>query len=206
MGLTIHYSARIPDKKRIPELTDEVADICRSLEWKSHFFDAVITVPAAVAPKEPGKGDTKEVRLRGLLFTPHKCETVFFTFTPSGRLSSFINLESAESIGDSKYLYLNHVKTQFAGADTHVALVMLFKYLEKKYALKMEVLDEGHYWETLDRLVLEQHFDHYRQLIDSVKSALENEKVPNTKGSGPGALADLIEKILKKKFGEEGKG
>jgi hypothetical protein len=201
MGLTIHYSARISNKKRIPELTDEIADICRSLEWKSHLFDKVVTVPAAVAPKEPGKGDTKDIHLLGILFTPPKCETVFFTFTPSGRLSSFINLELAESIGDSKYLYMNHVKTQFASPDTHVALVMLFKYLEQKYALKMEVNDEGDYWETLDKLVLEQHFDRYRQLFDVVQAALENYNGPGPANSSPGALANLLEKILKKKFG-----
>ncbi len=38
MGLSIHYKARISNYSLIDELTSEVEDICKSLNWKYHIW------------------------------------------------------------------------------------------------------------------------------------------------------------------------
>ncbi|MFA5806696.1 MAG: hypothetical protein WC879_18850, partial [Melioribacteraceae bacterium] len=73
-----------------------------------------------------------------------------------------------------KYLYMLSVKTQFAGSNVHKLIIHLLKYLCKKYFQEFEVIDEGHYWETEDEKLLEETFEKYNDLLDSVGSALEN--------------------------------
>jgi hypothetical protein len=77
--------------------------------------------------------------------------------------------------GFPKLVYMMHTKTQRAGSDTHIAIIKLFKYLEKKYFMEMNVSDEGNYWETSDTKILQERFDEYTNLINSVKSALKND-------------------------------
>ena len=73
-----------------------------------------------------------------------------------------------------KYLYMLSVKTQFAGSTTHKLIIHLLKYLNKKYFNEFKVIDEGNYWETEDEKLLEETFEKYNDLLDSVGSALEN--------------------------------
>ena len=172
------------------------------MSWPSHRVDDTVEVPAAAVPLEPGPEDPKAVHIQGILFTPPDCETVVIACTPTGRLSSPINLEAAPLYPEPELVYSVHVKTQFAGPDTHAALVLLLKYLEKKYFRDMEVYDEGEYWDSLDKARLESQFRKYRSLINLVKSALEQEKRPAAGDAGK--LADQIEALLRKRFGRSG--
>jgi hypothetical protein len=204
MGLILHYSARIRNLKRLPELVDEVEDICQSLQWGFYRMDETVEVPAKFIPKEPVEGDPKLIRLRGIYFTPPNCETAFLTFTPSGRICTPMHLKIAETLYRIKpwLVYSMHVKTQFAGMDTHIALVTLLKYLEKKYFHKMRVSDEGNFWNTLDKAVLKARFDEYNHLLNIVKDALEKENWQAT--DSPLNLAERIEEVIRRRLqGEE---
>jgi hypothetical protein len=203
MGLTLHYSARLRKLDRLPELVDEVEDICQSLQWQCQRMDETVKVPAAFVPKEPVEGDPKPIRLQGIFFTPPNCETVMLTFTPSGRTCSDIQLKIAETLYRIKpwLVYSLHVKTQFAGMDTHVALVTLLKYLEKKYFHKMQVTDEGGFWDTLDKGVLKASFDKYSHLLDIVKEALEKESWEAT--DSPLKLAERMEEVIRRRLEDE---
>jgi hypothetical protein len=205
MGLTIHYTVRLRDMERLPELVEEVEDICTSLKWTSHRFDHVIDVEARTMPFESVEGDPKPIRLNGILFTPPKCETVFLTFTPAGWSSGFINLENASSLIDyglsPMMLYCIAVKTQYAGEDMHIALVHLLKYLEKKYFSYAKVEDEGNYWETMDKAVLHKRFGVYNGLMDMVASTLETAEWTPT--NNPNEIATQLEDLLKNRFSEE---
>jgi len=204
MGLTLHYSARLKESERLPELAAEVEDICLSLDWRYHDLDMTVEVPAAAMPLEPGDSDPKPVRLRGIFFTPPECETAFLTFTPSGRTSTPLQLNIAEDLCNvaPEMVYSIHVKTQYAGLDMHVALVTLLKYLEHKYFHPMEVLDEGNFWDTLDKDVLRAHFDDYWSLINIVKGALENEQWQLS--DSPLKLTERIEQAIRRSLGKEG--
>ena len=77
--------------------------------------------------------------------------------------------------GLTPLVYMMHTKTQRGGSDVHIAIIHLFKYLEKKYFSEMSVSDEGSYWETLHKTILQERFDEYTHLINSVKGALEKD-------------------------------
>lgn len=37
MGLSIHYSGTIKDAEQIPQLVEEVQDVCTAFNWHYHF-------------------------------------------------------------------------------------------------------------------------------------------------------------------------
>ena len=202
MGLTIHYFAQIRDLDLLPQLEDEIEDICRSLEWPSRRVDAVVDVPSQYVPLEPGalNGSTP-VHLKGISFTPPDSESVSLVFTKTGRLTTTFKMIVADSMFEvsPEFVYGAFTKTQFAGPDVHVAIVKLLKYLDKKYFADIQVEDEGRFWETMDREVLLQQFDSYNKALDSVAETLSN-----FKGGTPDSaakLADQLEELLKKKLG-----
>jgi hypothetical protein len=205
MGLTIHYTFKLRDMAQLTQLEDEVEDICKSLNWKCGRFDDVLSVFGKAMPLEMGDGEYKDVRLKGVYFTPTKCETAFLTFTPQGWTCSFMNVETAEMTYklDIMLPYSIHVKTQYAGEDIHIALTSLLKYLEQKYfvASDTKVYDEGDFWDTLDKEVLHERFDTYWNLINSVKAALENADWKVT--DNPHEIATQLEDLLRKKLGNQ---
>lgn len=184
MGLTIHYSARLKNRDLLPQLIHEVADICQSIGWEADEVDEIVKMEDNVTFTPP-LDDNKNIPLKGIMFHPPDCESVIFTFLPSGWTSSYIHLLGAKKFqridnepmfkGFPKLVYMMHTKTQRGGADVHIAIIKLFKYLEKKYFAEMTVSDEGNYWETLDAQVLQERFDEYTGLISSVKGALEKD-------------------------------
>lgn len=206
MGLTLHFSATLRDPSLHAPLTAEVADICRSMDWPYQLFNDTCDAPADAFPLEPGtvQNGQKTLHLNGLLFTPPECETVALIFTQSGRSCPPWHVDMAESLAQIRpdMVYNLHVKTQFAGPDTHVALVSLLQYLSRRYFAHIEVVDEGHYWETLDRAVLDQRFREYWGLFDAVEAALKGEDWKDAET--PGEIADRMEEIIRRKFGKEG--
>ena len=186
MGLSIHYSGTIKDIALIDELIAEVTDICQSLSWSYHII------------KEPNTD-----QLNGICFSPEKCEPVFLTFLPGGRMCSPVNLMNSdlyEKNGlDAELVYTTSTKTQFAGPDAHIAVIKLLRYLKEKYFSVFELSDEGMYWETMDEKLLLSQFAKYEFLLNAVADALSEMKaVPD---ETPLSLADRIEKMLKDKLG-----
>jgi hypothetical protein len=184
MGLTIHYSARLKSMDLLPQLIHEVADICQSIGWEYDTVDEIVKMKDDVSFTPP-LDDNKNIHLKGIMFHPPNCESVILTFLSSGWTSSPIHLQGAKKYqmidneplfkGFPKLVYMMHTKTQRAGPDTHIAILKLFKYLEKKYFAEMNVSDEGNYWETSDKAVLQERFDEYTGLINSVRGALEKD-------------------------------
>ena len=200
MGLTIHYTARLRDWTLYDAFVEEVEDICKTMQWKYKRLDITEDVDAKGFPMEIGEGKTKTIRLQGVFFTPPNCETVCLAFTNERWTCTPIHFETAASLVElDPYLpYSMHTKTQYAGIDMHVALVNLLKYLEQKYFSEMRVYDEGDYWNTLDKTILESHFAAYTNAINMVKSALENENWQVT--DDPYKIATQIEELIKRKL------
>ena len=188
MGLSIHYSGTIKDMALIDELIAEVTDICQGLNWSYQII------------QEPNAD-----KINGICFSPEECEPIFLTFLPDGRMCSPVNLmcrDIYEKNGlDAEQIYTTSTKTQFAGADAHMAIIRLLRYLKQKYFSVFELNDEGDYWETMDEKVLLSQFAKYDFLLNAVADALSEMKaVP---GETPLSLADRIEKMLKDKFGDD---
>jgi len=186
MGLSIHYSAMIRDTSLIEQLIEETADVCKSMKWKYNVI------------REPGDDG-----VNGIVFSPENCEPVFLTFLQSRRMCSPINLQYKNSYVadglDAELVYTTSTKTQFAGPATHIALVKFLKYLKQKYFETFEMDDEGYYWKTNDKKILFQRFNEYNYLLNAVGEVLANSE--HEPGETIDDLANKIEEVLKKKFG-----
>ncbi|MEM1328285.1 MAG: hypothetical protein AAGI23_20190 [Bacteroidota bacterium] len=177
MGITIHYQGRIREVERIPAFIDELEDITNSLDWDNQRIDMIVDVDESIPI--PEEREETGIRLKGIHITPPECETLSFDFSPSGRLMSFVMLAfGSDTYPDNDFIYMLHTKTQFAGVQTHIAIVSLLRYSEKKYLDLTEVYDEGQYWETNDVDMLASQLDPNARMIAAVKGALERATVP----------------------------
>ncbi|MBC7873856.1 MAG: hypothetical protein H7Y01_07670 [Ferruginibacter sp.] len=197
MGLSIHYSGKIKDYTLIDAMVAEVEDICKSLDWPYQVFD---TKQSEVQPGDTAKKYTP-LDVKGISFTPGESETIFLTFLPDTTLCSPVKLIYYDPVTNDLMIEVVHTKTQFAGPDTHIAILKLLHYLKEKYFTSFELNDEGYYWEKWDEKVLLSRFARYNFILDKVASALANVKL--SPGESAGSLADRIEDIIKKKFGGE---
>jgi hypothetical protein len=199
MGISIHYSGKIKDYGLIDEMIAEVEDICKSLNWKYQLFDIkkpnlnnALTNPVRYTPYD----------VKGISVTPEKSETAFLTFLPDSTLCSPLKLIYYNPATNDLMIEVVHTKTQFAGPDTHIAILKLLYYLKEKYFESFKLIDEGNYWEKWDEKVLRSQFARYNFILEKVSSALVDIKLPP--GESVESLADRIENIIKKKFGGEG--
>lgn len=187
MGLSIHYSATIRQMSLVEQLIEETTDVCKSMQWK---YDVI---------RESG-----DEGVNGIVFSPENCEPVFLTFLQNRRMCSPISLQFKESYSahglDPELIFTTSTKTQYAGAATHIALLKFLKYLKGKYFETFDMDDEGFYWETNDEKILMARFNHYNYLLNAVGEALTG--IPHEPGHSIDSLADRIEDILKKRFGD----
>lgn len=197
MGVTIHYSFTLKDAALLKPLVEEVADICKSMEWKFNIINE--TLINSFTAFAPNKLRYKEGDIAGLLFSPNpNCELVWLTFLPNGRTSTIANVSFNEYTSEHEMLYWAFTKTQFAGADVHVAIVKLFKYLGSKYFETIEVEDEGGYWNTGDLNQLQKNIGFINVAISTLQEAIQ--QLPVIEGESINDLADRIEALLKNKL------
>ena len=83
-----------------------------------------------------------------------------------------------------------YCKTQFAGIDVHLQIISFLKEIQPHF-IELHVTDEGEYWDTEDKSLLQESLDNYF-------AAAEKAKTENPKLSGPfrlkdGRLIDLME-------------
>jgi hypothetical protein len=179
MGLSFHYSGRISQYEKIDEMICEVEDISKSLGWKYNIID--------------------DDKLKGIVLSPEGSEPLSLTFVPDGRLCSIINVMVNKP--DDPFYYTAFTKTQFAGPDTHIALMKLLRYLSDKYFSEIDVNDEGLYWGIWDKKILLEQFATYNYALDTVTTAISEMKAEP--GETPQSFANRIEEKLKKKLGGE---
>lgn len=169
MGLSIHYSGTIANPAYLPELISEVQDIVSVYGWPCAVFENKF-------PDKHFGRTTYTDKVYGLSFTPPGCETVFICFLSNGKISGPVQLQlygNSEIETDKKYLYIVSVKTQFAGAEIHMMVVQLFRYLSEKYFGRFNMSDEGNYWETSDEKILKENFKKYKALLNTFCNSIE---------------------------------
>jgi hypothetical protein len=173
MGLSIHYSGIINSAGKIPQLVEEVQDVCIALDWDYRLVSDEL--------------------LNGISFTPPECETLCLTFLHDGQLASRIRL-----MYDIEPANVISVKTQFAGMDVHKTVIKLLQYLSAKYFSHFELEDEGGYWESGDEVVLRKKFELYDELLNKVQTALCDFKTEP--GETKNELVKRLEEFLKKRL------
>ena len=183
MGLSIHYSGYIQKRELLNALIEEVQDICETLEWHTHIFD--------------------DDEIKGISFAPEGSESVFLTFNHEGRTLSPLNILNKEIYDDIRIpketIFTTSTKTQYAGAEAHIAIIKLLKHLSKKYLKDFTLNDEGNYWETGDEKILRQQFSRYEAAMDILCDTLQN--LPAKQGETAESLVDRLERLLREKLG-----
>ena len=129
MGVPIHFAGRVADPSRVDEVIDAAVVAAELRGWAAQrFAKETATVQRNANDRQwEYSGPTK-----GVVFTPHEwCEPLCLEFDRDGVVQDF-------------------VKTQYAGVDTHVAVVGLLRELMPSLD-SLEIADEGEYWDTGDR-------------------------------------------------------
>jgi len=200
MGLSIHYQGEIKRYDLIEELVFEAEDICKSLNWKYHTWMKTSNVNDDAHLNNPDFINYIHEDLKGISIMPDECEPVELVFFPSGKLCSPIKLKFNDAATNDLMVEYVSTKTQYAGIDTHLAVLKLLQYFKDKYFSFFELSDEGMYWETKDEEILKTQFAKYNFIVHSVRNALKDFKA--LPGETPESLADRLEELLKKKFGD----
>lgn len=211
MGLAFHYKGRLKKARLLPSLVDEVEDICQIMDWKTTVFETEYPQNKFVSPIDAHD--------YGIIFTPPECEPVCLVFDSEGRLyvpwlkdllkknedgeikviTVQLNLddegvepiisERNEDFDHSFLVYQAHVKTQYAGAEIHIKVIELMKYLSSKYLIDFELEDESQYYETGDAEKLIEKLGVINEFLETFNDLLSKTKIESPK--------DFI-KLLKK--------
>ncbi len=162
MGITIHYRGQLEDPTSLERLVQEVQLACGRLGWPCRTIDERIIGVAEHArfQEDPDDEDTMRVtvettsvedRWRGVAVEPPDCEWLWITFNRGGQLIVYdVPLEDPETPGRYYVRDRLSIKTQFSTPEVHVAVCSLLRLVEG-YAARLEVVDEGGYWESGDR-------------------------------------------------------
>ncbi len=169
MGVTIHYRGSLNQKKQIHNFIDEVSDICESMDWDYNVMDEDWDKTPNVEIEDRDENSVQlggHASLKGVIFKPNEeCERVVLTFNKEGMLNSIINIAMGNEGEEGEFPWV-FTKTQFAGAEAHISIIKLLKYLKHKYIANLEVIDEGNYWETED-------FNQVHTRMEVIKSAMD---------------------------------
>ena len=179
MGVTIHYSGKINKTEDIGRMTSELADISKELKWKFTLID-----------------DPKQ-EVKGIILKPHMdSESLAIIVNKDLQLISLIALSLNEANEESAKFVA--IKTQFAPIHIHVTVVKLLKYLKQKHIRNLKVIDEGDYWETMDKTILKEKIDFLASKIDLFEDILDTHHRELGDAETPEEIADKLEEILKK--------
>jgi hypothetical protein len=90
-------------------------------------------------------------------------------------------------------------KTQFAGAETHILLCKLLRYLEKKHFAEFEVIDEGDYYHTGDASRLAEKMAFLNSIIDNAAKASWDDIIKPVPDDAPleERLRDIVDYLEK---------
>lgn len=197
MGVTIFYRTRQQDEEKVRKMTEEIRDIAETMDWPYRTFDENWSEGPITDTLDDSEGNPKYVfrryPLKGIFFRPHPdSEYVYMLFRPDGQLTSFLQAEiDADYPADG----WSWTKTQFAGADTHIALIKLLRYLRDKYLHDLEVNDEGGYWESDDRQELARRLLMIDTGIEVLTGAVNN--MPPEDIRDEDKLLKRIEEVLR---------
>lgn len=201
MGLSLCYRGRLDDISRVSGLIEELREFADICGWENSGIEEDWSgPPQARIGVLPGWRVVGHLALKGIEFVPHPCcDPVSFYFDGQGTLSSVpgraLSLDQRER-PDQPFI---SVKTQFAPAEIHIAIVRLLRYIKGRYISNLEVRDEGGYWETGDPAELERRRESINRALDMLKQALSATEVVPSVLRSPEQVLRLVEDALHRK-------
>ncbi len=199
MGITINYMGQLNNKDEISDFCSDLVNIAEVFNWDYTLMDEDWgKVPDAKLIKTSDGVKIKGyLGLKGIGLRLHDdCETLNFFFDAKGSLCSPLNIvyQNEEQGENSRWIF---VKTQFAPADIHITIIKLLKYIKERYIPNLQVIDEGEYWESEDKVNLVEKRDFISQNIDFLVGTFSEMKIDSSNHL-PEDIATKIENYLKK--------
>lgn len=199
MGITIHYKGKLNDPAEIDAVVNFVQQraVAKGWSWTHIDDDWEAEVDAQLVHTSKGHLDlTGNAGLKGFsLDIDPQCEAVPLLFDSSGYLRSIFSFFDPDSAQEGDTIA---VKTQFATSEAHIQIVELLRELKQRFIADLEVMDEGEYWETKDRALLEKKMAGLKRNIDFLYDALQSEHCKGLRDLPPEELAEEIERMLSK--------
>jgi hypothetical protein len=168
MGVTIHFEGKLTERPGVDEVVAEAERYAESVGWPFQRFEKTNTTLRRVRDEQDWDytGPT-----RGVTLQPHPDSDPF-------------------SLEFDRDLYVQeYVKTQFAGPETHIAIISLLRRIQPLFE-SLDVNDEGEFWNTNDRLVLESNINWCAAQIDRIKQETPSARGPVRLENG--RIADVI--------------
>ncbi len=201
MGITIHYQGHLDSPDDIHYLIDEFQDIANSMKWEYHILDEDWSQPstATLSWTKNGVEIVGDLGLKGISLNLHPdCESLSLFFDADGTMTTIMNtILMNEGTIDRGTSYCT-VKTQFAPPDIHISIVNILKYVKKRYVSDLEVTDEGEYWETKDRNILEQRIQFLNEKMSQLEDEISNIPTKNDWNYSAEDLVTLLEECLRR--------
>lgn len=168
MGITIHFTGVA---KSIKHCLDMVV-LARNFSAEQAWSVVNVNEPEVELVRTAGEEQISyKGPVHGIVLLPaDTCEPIYLVF-------------------DSNLLVQDYVKTQFAGPDTHIQVIELFRMLEPHFA-SFEILDEGLYWNTSDRELLQIEMEKVNEMLLAVLQDNPEAKGPIKLASG--RIVDVI--------------
>jgi hypothetical protein len=132
MGITIHYSGTLPCKEAFGHVVEATMQFAEEHNLPFLLF--------GILPELSGNAGGDEgwlYPIQGICLQPDPgCDPVILEFNSE--------------------LHMDHYcRTQFADISVHLIVIELLRRIES-YFITFEVIDEGHYWEKQDLILLQQ--------------------------------------------------
>lgn len=196
MGISIHYKGKLNNPDLLNAFCDEIKDIAKDMNWNFNTFNNDLNNPNS--SYVDGNGHIKgHIPIKGLNVTIHpKAESLSFLFDKNGNLRNLLMMTYKN--GKESEISNIFVKTQFAPIEIHITIIKLLEYIKKKYISNLKVIDEGSYWETRDKNILEEKLSFLYKKIDQIGNQISEIKVDST--DSPETILGKIETVLKKKL------
>jgi hypothetical protein len=163
MGITIHYSGQLKEAKLLPSLVEELEDIAKIYDWKTHTF--FTEYESDLFKTEDDNNDY------GIVLNAPECEPIIFIFDYAGCL--YVPWLKAH-FTDKMYTHNISTKTQNAGVEVHIRIIELLRHFNNKYINNLNVIDEGDYWQTSDKKILEEKFNFLGDKIKMLTDFISN--------------------------------
>ena len=161
MGLTIFYSGKLRSPILLDALVKEASDACMYVGWPFSYLKRSNIMP-----------------MKGIIINPQGSEPIMLSFIEDGTLADphrFMLWEDPQSLEvnlDEDGICFT--KTQYAGADAHMAIIKFLRYISEKFFSSFRLEDESGYWNQNDDEACRKRFGEPSLITDSHENVLNS--------------------------------
>lgn len=169
MGVTIHFEGQLKSNDDYDDVMSKAQNFAQFNEMPFDFFSEPLKKLSRVKDDQDWdfEGATKGIKIQP---SPNS-DPLWLEFDSNNYIQEFC-------------------KTQFAGSEVHLKIIALLKEIQVHFN-ELLVFDEGEFWETNDKIQLQNAFESY---FDAAEKAMaENPKLKGPFRLEDGRIIDLME-------------